>query len=93
VTAYAVDRNCAFKRIWTTGTGKGVQPPPIVVGTLVFTSAGTGGIYALDGQTGRVAWHQATDTSASAPLSAGGRQVYAPVGATLEAITATPATR
>ena len=86
VAAYSVDDKCSFKRAWATPTGAGVQPPPIVVGTLVFTSAGSGGIYALDGKNGHVVWHQATETSASAPLSAGDRRVYAPVGSTLEAI-------
>jgi outer membrane protein assembly factor BamB len=88
LAAYTVDAKCAFKRAWQTPTGKGVQPPPIVVGKLVFTSAGSGGLYAVDGANGHVVWHQATDTPASAPLSAGAGRVYAPVGSTLEAIAA-----
>ena len=57
-----------------------------MVGSLVFTGAGTGGLDALDAATGRVLWHEDTDARTSAPLSEGGDRVYAPVGNTIEAI-------
>jgi outer membrane protein assembly factor BamB len=86
VTALRVIGKCRFVEAWRTATGTGVQPPPIVVGSTVFTDAGTGGFVALDTTTGEVVWRQRTTQPASAPpIEAGGR-IFAAAGDTVEAI-------
>ena len=86
VAALKVIGKCRFIQLWRTATGRGVQPPPIVVGDLVFTPAGSGGIVALDARTGKIAWRQRTIQPASAPLIEADARVFAPVGNTIEAI-------
>jgi outer membrane protein assembly factor BamB len=86
LAAFRVARDCRFVEAWRTPTGSGVQTAPLIVGSLVFTGAGTGGLYALDAGSGRIVWHEETADPASAPLAEGDGRVFAPVGASLEAI-------
>jgi len=86
VAAYHVNADCTLSEAWLTPTGTGVQTPPLLTTSLVFTGAGSGGIDALNIDTGAVVWHEATAEPASAPLIEGGGRVYAPVGDTIQAI-------
>jgi hypothetical protein len=86
VAAFTVARNCRFVEAWRTPTGTGIQTAPLIVGSIVFTGAGNGGLYALDTKTGDVLWHEQTAEPASAPLAEGDNHIFAPVGSSLEAI-------
>jgi PQQ-like domain len=80
VQAFEVGADCRLHPAWQTRTGVGTQPPPLVVGDLVFAQGGiAGGLFALDGATGRVLWSFPADrTDASvAPLIAAGNDLYA----------------
>ena len=86
VAAFTVARNCRFVEAWRTPTGTGIQTAPLIVGSLIFTGAGSGGLYALDAASGNVVWHEQTAEPASAPLAEGDSRIYAPAGSSLEAI-------
>ena len=86
VAAFRVARYCRFVEAWRTPTGTGIQTAPLLVGSVVFTGAGSGGLYALGAATGAVLWHEETAEPASAPLIEGDNRIFAPVGSSLEAI-------
>ncbi len=55
VTAFSVGPSCTLTRSWSTVTGTGTQPPPLVLGDVLFADGGYGGGYkTLDAVTGEV---------------------------------------
>jgi PQQ-like domain len=87
IAAYAVDSHCRIRRKWLTSVGSGEEPPPIVVGGVVFAPGGDrGGFTALDARSGKYLWRLATDDATiSPPMAAGGLIVAGDYGGTLRA--------
>ena len=57
VTAYAIGADCTFSRAWQTVTGDGTQPPPLIVGDVVFALGGSDSHFCvLDLASGQVLW-------------------------------------
>jgi outer membrane protein assembly factor BamB len=76
VTAFSVGADCAFTRAWSTVTGVGTQPPPLVLGDVLFADGGySGGFKALDAATGDVLWTFPTTPATFAGPSAAGNLV------------------
>jgi PQQ-like domain len=76
VTAYSIGPNCAFKKTWATMTGVGTQPPPLVLGDVLFADGGySGGYKALDAQTGDVLFSIETKGATFSGPSAAGNVV------------------
>ena len=75
VAAFSVDRACRFHPVWKRNTGLGNEPPPVVIGDVVFTAGGdAGGYVALSALSGRVLWRFPTQGATySPPIAAGGR--------------------
>ena len=87
IAAFSVDRHCRFYRRWITSIGVGEEPPPLIVGDVVFAAGGdAGGFVALDARTGKYLWRLATaDATISPPIAAGGLIVAGDYGGTLRA--------
>jgi outer membrane protein assembly factor BamB len=85
VAAFSIDPRCRFHRVWKRKIGFGNQPPPVVIGDVVFAAGGdAGGYVALAALTGRVLWRFPTHGSTySPPIAAGGRIFAAELGGTL----------
>ncbi|MGZ4393818.1 MAG: outer membrane protein assembly factor BamB family protein [Gaiellaceae bacterium] len=76
VTAYRVGPGCTFDRIWSTVTGIGTQPPPLVLGDVLFADGGySGGFKALDVTTGAVLFSFETKAATFAGPAAAGNLV------------------
>jgi len=76
VTAYSIGADCTFDRIWSTVTGIGTQPPPLVLGDVLFADGGfSGGFEALDATTGEVLFTFPTKAATFAGPSAAGNLV------------------
>ena len=76
VTAYSVGADCTFDRVWSTVTGIGTQPPPLVLGDVLFADGGySGGYKALDAVTGAVLFTFPTKAPTFAGPSAAGNLV------------------
>jgi outer membrane protein assembly factor BamB len=76
VTAFSVSADCTFARDWSTVTGVGTQPPPLVLGDVLFADGGYGGGYkALSAATGDVLWSFPTTAQTFAGPSAAGNLV------------------
>ena len=76
VQAFVVDR-CRLKPAWATVTGIGTQPPPLIIGDVVFTVGGSrGGFFALSAFTGRMLWRFPTTVGTRAPPIAVGDQIF-----------------
>jgi hypothetical protein len=75
VAAFSVDRRCRFHLVWKRNTGLGNEPPPVVIGDVVFAAGGdAGGYVALSALKGDVLWRFPTQGSTySPPIAAGGR--------------------
>jgi outer membrane protein assembly factor BamB len=61
IVAVKVSTRCKFSVAWTAQTGDGsgdygAQPPPIVVGDVVFASGGSSDVLALNAKTGKQLW-------------------------------------
>jgi outer membrane protein assembly factor BamB len=85
VAAFSIDRHCRFQRVWKRKIGFGNEPPPVVIGDVVFAAGGdAGGYVALAALTGRVLWRFPTHGSTySPPIAAGGRIFAGELGGTL----------
>jgi outer membrane protein assembly factor BamB len=77
VTAYSVNADCEFQFEWQKATGKGTQPPPLLLGDVLFAAGGSGGWSALDAHTGAVLWHVDTPSPTLAPASAANGRIFA----------------
>ena len=76
VTAFEVGPHCTFVKAWSTATGIGTQPPPLVLGDVLFADGGyTGGYKALDARTGQVLFSFATAGQTFAGPTASGNLV------------------
>ncbi len=76
VTAFSVDADCTFANAWSTVTGVGTQPPPLVLGDIVFADGGySGGYKALSALTGDVLWSFPTTAGTFAGPAASGNLV------------------
>jgi outer membrane protein assembly factor BamB len=78
VVAYSIDRHCRFHREWLTRVGFGNEPPPLIIGDVVFAPGGdAGGYVALAARTGRVLWRGPTPGAATyAPAIAAGGWIF-----------------
>jgi outer membrane protein assembly factor BamB len=86
VTALSFDENCSVHQAWQAVTGWGTQPPPIVLGDVVFAAGGRSGWSVLDAGTGELLWHFATSLPTLAPpIAADGRIFAGTVGGRLYA--------
>jgi outer membrane protein assembly factor BamB len=86
VVALSFDTSCAVHQAWQTVTGSGTQPPPIVLGDVLFAAGGSGGWSALDAKTGSVLWHFDTAMPTLAPpIAADGRIFAGTYGGELDA--------
>lgn len=76
VTAFSVGAACTFSRIWSTVTGIGTQPAPLVLGNVLFADGGdSGGFKALSATNGEVLFAFETKASTYAGPSAAGNLV------------------
>ena len=75
VAAFMIDSKCRFRLRWKQRVGFGNEPPPLIVGEVVFAPGGdAGGYTALAARTGRVLWRFPTQgRTFSPPIAAGGR--------------------
>ena len=73
VTAFTVGEGCKFAPLWSTVTGLGTQPPPLVLGKVLFADGGySGGYKALDAATGAVLFsYDTTDPTFAGPSADG----------------------
>ena len=86
VSAIAFSNACNVLVRWQAVTGVGTQPPPLVLGEVVFAAGGSSGWTALDARTGDVLWQHASDSPTLAPPIAADGRVYAgDFGGTLHA--------
>lgn len=87
VGAFSFDAKCRIKRRWMTSVGLGNEPPPLIIGDVVFAPGGdAGGYTVLAARTGRVLWRLKTQVSTWAPPIAAGGSIFAgDVGGTLHA--------
>ena len=77
IAAFAPGPGCALRQVWRSTIGRGNQPPPLVVGKIVFDSRGeTGGFGALSAVNGHQLWAYRTDAATLAPLIEVGGQMY-----------------
>jgi len=77
VVALSFDTSCAVHETWQTVTGSGTQPPPIVLGDVLFAAGGSGAWSALDARTGAVLWHFGTALPTLAPPIAADGHIFA----------------
>lgn len=78
VSAFSVGADCTFEPAWSTVTGVGTQPAPLVAGDIVFATGGySGGFKALDAETGAVLWSFPTGAPTLSGPSAAGNLVLA----------------
>jgi outer membrane protein assembly factor BamB len=85
IRAFSVDRRCRFHFRWLKSVGLGNEPPPLILGDVVFAPGGDrGGYTALAARTGKVLWRFPTAGSTYAPaIAAGGRIFAGDLGGTL----------
>lgn len=69
IAAFAAGTGCALHQIWRSTIGAGDQPPPLVVGDIVFDSrGGSGGFGALSAVNGHQLWSFPTKAQTISPL-------------------------
>jgi PQQ-like domain len=77
IAAFAPGPGCVLRQIWRSTIGRGNQPPPLVVGRVVFDSRGSaGGFGALSAINGHQLWAYATSAATISPLIEVGGRVY-----------------
>jgi outer membrane protein assembly factor BamB len=77
VIAYSIDNRCRFRQQWLTRVGFGNEPPPLIIGDVVFAPGGDeGGYTALAARTGRALWRFPTPASTYAPPIAAGGWIF-----------------
>jgi outer membrane protein assembly factor BamB len=87
IAAFAAGPSCALHQIWRSTIGAGNEPPPLVVGDIVFDARGsTGGFGALSAVNGHQLWSFATSAQTISPLiEVGGELVGGDVDGTVYA--------
>lgn len=69
IAAFAAGPGCSIRQIWRSSIGAGDQPPPLVVGDVVFDPRGsTGGFGALSAVNGHQLWSFPTKAQTISPL-------------------------
>lgn len=77
VNAYTVGADCTFAPVWQTVTGSGTQPPPLIVGDVVFALGGSDTHFSvLDLASGKRLWIYDTGTATQTPAIAAGDTIY-----------------
>lgn len=72
ISAFSVDSHCRIRPAWQAVTGNGTQPPPLVVGDVVFAVGGTtGGFSVLDARSGDLLRRFPAAPSTTPPIWAG----------------------
>jgi len=78
VGAFTIDSRCRFRSVWKRRVGFGNEPPPLIVGDVVFAPGGdAGGYTVLAARTGRVLWRFPTTTNTWAPAIGAGGWIFA----------------
>jgi outer membrane protein assembly factor BamB len=77
VTALTFNAACQLRSSWQTATGHGTQPPPILLGDVLFAAGGSGGFTAINATTGDVLWHEDTASLTLAPPIAADGRIFA----------------
>jgi hypothetical protein len=77
VTALKFNAKCQLRSSWQTVVGSGAQPPPIVLGDVLFAAGGSGGWSVLSAATGSVLWHEDTPSYTVAPPVAADGRIFA----------------
>jgi outer membrane protein assembly factor BamB len=78
VGAFTIDSRCRFRYVWKRRVGYGNEPPPMIIGQVVFAPGGDAGGYTLlAARTGRVLWRFPTPNSTYAPAIAAGGRIFA----------------
>jgi len=87
IQAFSLNVHCGIQRRWLTSVGEGQEPPPLVVGDVVFAPGGDrGGFTALNARTGKPLWRFATAWGTISPAIAGGSRIFAgDLGGTIRA--------
>ena len=93
VAAFYVDARCRFHFRWERSVGFGNEPPPLIIGGVVFAPGGDeGGYTALAARTGRMLWRFPTTAGTYAPaIAAGGRIFGGELDGTMHAFARGPA--
>jgi outer membrane protein assembly factor BamB len=77
IAAFAAEAGCEWNQIWRSAIGAGDQPPPLVVGDIVFDSRGsTGGFGALSAVNGHQLWGFPTKAPTISPLIEAGGELF-----------------
>jgi outer membrane protein assembly factor BamB len=77
IAAFAPGPGCVLRQIWRSAIGRGNQPPPLVVGNIVFDSRGSvGGFGALSAVNGHQLWAYRTAAATISPLIEVDGRVY-----------------
>ncbi len=78
VGAFGFDARCRIQKRWKTSVGLGNEPPPLIIGDVVFAPGGdAGGYTVLAARTGRVLWRFKTQANTWAPAIAAGGSIFA----------------
>jgi hypothetical protein len=77
ITALTFTTGCQIVSPWRTAIGHGTQPPPLVVGDVVFAAGGSGGWTVIDAINGLVLWHENTASLTLAPPIAADGRIFA----------------
>ena len=78
VGAFSIDTKCRFHYLWKRRVGFGNEPPPLIIGDVVFAPGGdAGGYTVLAARTGRVLWRFPTTAYTWAPAIAAGGWIFA----------------
>ena len=77
VTALRFNANCELRSPWQTAVGHGAQPPPILLGDVLFAAGGSGGWSLISAATGDVLWHEDTPSLTVAPPIAADGRIFA----------------
>jgi outer membrane protein assembly factor BamB len=77
VTALTFNASCHLRASWQTAVGDGTQPPPIVLGDVLFAAGGSGGWSVINAATGDVLWHADTASLTLAPPIAADGRIFA----------------
>ena len=77
IGAFTIDKRCRFHYVWKKSVGFGNEPPPIVIGDIVFATGGdAGGYVALAARTGRILWRFPTAAATYSPVIAAGGRIF-----------------
>jgi PQQ-like domain len=77
IVAIAAAPGCTLRQVWRSTIGRGNQPPPLVVGDIVFDARGdVGGFGALSAVNGHQLWAYRTEEGTMSPLIEVAGRIY-----------------